>query len=127
VKIVNFNGQTKTLVRSEFYEQASLCRWMTLRKMTYLHVPNELIAMWGRRTLAKQKRSGFAAGAPDLLIFDVPPNKAFRGVAIEMKSKKGKLSPAQEQWLTKLEMNGWTTKCAYSFEEARDYLISLGF
>lgn len=49
------------------------------------------------------KAWGDAAGFPDLLLIHVdPPNIWFR----ELKSTRGKLSPRQERWATKLSAEG---------------------
>jgi hypothetical protein len=95
--------------------------------MSYMHVPNELVSSHSKRESIKQKRLGFATGAPDLLIFDPPPIGRARGVAIEMKSAKGRVSKEQTEWLNKLSSLGWETKVAYGYADAISFLQGLGF
>lgn len=69
----------------------------------------------------KLKAEGVKAGVPDLLIFERAPDGCggmYCGLAIEMKVKPNKPTPAQESWLAALADRGWQTAVAYSSEEA---------
>lgn len=85
------------------------------------------------------KLSGVAAGFPDLLILDPPPNapdgKAHCGTALEMKRAAngprgggaGRLRPEQKDWLEKLAARGWATCVARGAKEAIEMLQTLGY
>lgn len=110
---------------SEDREQRALCDWLDKKQIIYCAVPNG-----GKRNMVEatmMKKSGVKAGVPDLLIFTPPPMIEARGVAIEMKSKTGRLSPAQGEWLERLRVCGWCVTVAYGWDEAREFLTGLGF
>ena len=74
------------------------------------------------------------AGVPDVIIVTPAPNAPWaRGVAIELKkpkgksSAKGRLTPAQRNWLCWLEQSGWSTCVAYGWKEAVEWLERLGY
>ena len=68
------------------------------------------------------------AGVADLIISTPPPKyPEARGIAIEMKSPKGRVTDDQTFWLNMVHNHGWMTCVAYSAEEAIEFLISLGF
>jgi len=89
------------------------------------HVPNG-----GSRHIAeatKLKAMGTRQGVPDLLL-PVPRlgghDKAcerieHNGLALELKSAKGRLRPEQAWWLRQLQDQGWAVAVAWTFSEAR--------
>ena len=65
----------------------------------WTHVPNE-----GKRspvTGARLKRAGLKKGFPDVIIID-------GRIAIELKTKKGRMTPEQTDWQERLTAIGWT-------------------
>ena len=82
----------------------------------WVHVPSE-----GKRTRFEQfvaKMLGLKAGVPDLLIFDEDYFMRYRGLAIELKSAKGKLTENQKEFLKQLENRKWKTAVCYDSETA---------
>lgn len=68
----------------------------------------------------KMKSLGVLAGVPDLFIPE--PNtlfssQSFKGLFIEMKSKKGKESPIQKKFFPELRDRGYGVETCNSFEE----------
>lgn len=116
---------------SELSEQIQLVRWLRRAKVLFCAVPNGGARQ--RREAAALKMSGVEPGVPDLLIFDPPPvpptGEAPVGVALELKStsKSSRVSPAQKQWLKKLEARGWLALVAHGSVEARAQLRQLGY
>lgn len=51
--------------------------------------------------------SGYEKGIPDLIIYE--PRGGFHGLCIEFKSKAGRLSTHQNEWLAHLSMRGYYT------------------
>lgn len=51
--------------------------------------------------------SGYEKGIPDLIIYE--PRGGFHGLFIEFKSKTGRISPHQDQWLQRLSARGYYT------------------
>jgi len=92
------------------------------------HVPNG-----GSRHVAeatKLKEMGTRQGVPDLLL---PVRRLvedesavgmtrYSGLALELKSPKGRLRPTQGWWLRRLQDQGWAVAVAWTFGEAKAIL-----
>ena len=90
-------------------------------KVLIVHVPNEGISgKMGRIYGAIKKQEGVVAGFPDLLIFKQTFTHC--GLALELKSKKGKPSENQKRVLSQLEAEGWVTAICYSTDEALEHI-----
>ncbi len=95
--------------------QEAVVQWLTLKGIPYTHIANE-----GKRTAAhnaKLKRMGVTKGWSDLVLL-LNGEVAF----LELKTKKGRISPEQEHFRQQcLERN---IKHAYarSFKEAIDMI-----
>lgn len=114
-------------IPSEDAEGRMLAKWMQWRGILFTHVPNG-----GERNVrvgARLKRQGTKAGVPDYLIFArVPKLPGARGVAIELKRRKGgRLTKLQAQWLVDLIAEGWIAMQCDGAEAAIAELQALGF
>ena len=106
-------------------------RWLALKlpkTFMALHIPNE-----GRRSWAEGKRMkarGLVAGAPDWLVVGWSPRDAWGAIgfawAIELKSAKGTLSPAQKAFHKRLETCGVPVAICRSLEEIEAALKGWG-
>jgi hypothetical protein len=67
-----------------------------------------------------QKLLGYAAGSPDLILFE--PRGIYHGLMIELKSEKGIVSENQKSFLLKLTERGYKTAVCYSAREAEDII-----
>lgn len=111
----------------ESHAQQIVVQWLRKRGIHFCAIPNG-----GKRgPIAGRilKAEGVVAGAPDILIFDGPPERHHCvGVALEMKAPGGdKPSAHQLEFLSKLERRGWAVVIAYGAHEAFDALTKLGF
>ena len=110
---------TITIIPSEHLEQVRLVSWF---KRTYPNVRIFAIPNGGGRTTgtgAALKAEGVVAGVPDLFV-------PAWGVWVEMKrSKGGRLSPEQKDWVKYLTGAGHTVIIGYGFEDARDKIMAL--
>lgn len=61
------------------------------------------------------KAMGVRAGSPDLIL--IIPRGSFHGLALELKSKDGRLTIEQGQMLAIFESCGWQKVIAWSFDE----------
>lgn len=75
-----------------------------------------------RGQAGKMKAEGVQPGVPDLAL-DVPIG-SYHGARIEMKRRGAKPTAAQVEWADHLQSVGYAYCLAYTFEEARDFLIS---
>lgn len=113
----------KRKVSEEFVEHCKVAKWLDDRHILYTHPPNG-----ERRGLLagmRLKAMGVKRGVPDLLIFKrLPRNVHYgvRGVAIEMKSSKGKISVHQHEFMDRLFDEGWLVKVCFNAEVAIRFL-----
>ncbi len=81
-----------------------------------------------KRVAGQMKAEGVRQGVPDYL-FPVPRGGNI-GLAIELKTEKGRASTEQRWWLAALAEQGWHTALCRGWEEAwcvvRDYLNADG-
>ena len=113
---------------SEEKIQTALVEYLTLKRIVFTSVPNESKRSTGYG--GKLKRMGLQKGFPDLLIFTRTlqvRGAGFVGIAIELKSSRGKVRPEQKEWLDKLVIENWLTKVCWSLDEVIDFLESWGY
>lgn len=80
----------------------------------------------GRRTIweaSRAKKEGLSTGFPDLVCLAPGGKIAF----IEMKTAKGTISPAQQEWIDLLKRYTFPATVVRSADEAIDFLRSVGF
>jgi hypothetical protein len=68
-------------------------------------------------TAINMKRMGYVAGTPDLLVFE--PRARYSGLMIEMKGPKGKVSPAQAEFIEALGKRGYKAVVCFGFQSAQ--------
>lgn len=79
-----------------------------------IHIPNE-----GKRSLqtaATLKAMGMRSGVSDLFI--ALPKGGYHGAWIELKTRKGRISDAQEQFFADMQRAGYYTALCRGFDEA---------
>lgn len=81
-----------------------------------------------KRAAVAMKAEGVNPGVPDYLM---PVQRGgYVGLAIELKTDKGRVSPDQRDWLAHLQEQGWQAVVARGWEEAwgvvRDYMAADG-
>lgn len=118
---------------SESSHQKALFAWAALSVGKYpqlkwlYHVPNG--GLRDARTAANLKAEGVKAGVPDVCL-PVGFNASYFGCYIEMKiaqkrnRKNGGLEDDQVIWITGLRDLGYYVAVCYSWQEARDVLVS---
>jgi uncharacterized Zn finger protein len=69
---------------------------------------------------AKAIRTGYVKGFPDLQITEA--RQGYHGLFIELKTKIGRLTKHQQQWIDDLNERGYLAKCCKGLEEAMDVI-----
>jgi hypothetical protein len=67
---------------------------------------------------AKLKAKGVKRGVPDILIFT--RRGQYNGLAIELKVGKGKATPEQLEWLSRLQKEGWLTMLTNDIDDLQN-------
>jgi hypothetical protein len=129
--------QSTGKVPTERQEQVRLAKHLDSLGLLWCHVPNEGHGGSGKGAKirgAMLRAEGLKSGVPDVLIFDhCEIEKDGRkvscsGCAIELKrSKGGRVSDSQKEWLDSLEKRGWYTAVCKGFDEARELIERLGY
>lgn len=122
----------KELIPSEHAEQSNVISWAESQLNIYpalanlYAVPNASKCSYG---VAKfRKKEGLSSGVPDLVL--AVQNKDYGSLYVEMKKngrqteKNGGLSESQMIWRKNLITYGMQHVVCYSFEEARDTILS---
>ena len=71
-------------------------------------------------TAKKMKEAGYSKGVPDMLIYE--PCGMYAGLAIEVKTEKGRASDEQKAWIRNLNNRGWRAEICKGFEECADVI-----
>jgi len=66
-------------------------------------------------TAMKMKAAGYSKGTPDLLIFE--PRGGYHGLALEVKTEKGRPSDEQKKWIIDLTERGYYAKITKGYNE----------
>ncbi|NTW31591.1 MAG: VRR-NUC domain-containing protein [Bacteroidetes bacterium] len=77
-------------------------------------------------TAVKMKNSGYKKGFPDIFIYEIKCHENYfavdiidyYGLAIELKTESGHLSPEQKDWLEQLNNNGYKAVVCYGYQQA---------
>jgi hypothetical protein len=113
-------AQSKRHTPSEHEEQVALFEWADREEVNHPELA-QLFAVpnGGQRhpaVAAQLKAEGVRAGVPDVLL--LVARGRFHGLAIEMKVKPNKPTPAQEEWIARLRYYGYMAVTCWSANEA---------
>ena len=102
----------------------------TVRRLRRLGVLFLHPANGGKRLISEAvalSQMGVQAGVPDLLILTpLPRRPAARGLAIELKGPRGRVSPEQHRWLACLRSAGWLAEVCSSIDQVNALLAETG-
>lgn len=104
--------------RSEATEQEAVVSWCFYNQISIFAIPNG--GSRNKLEAANLKRQGVKAGVPDLFV--PVARRGFHGLFIEMKYGRNKTTPEQDEWLEKLNREGYLAKVCYGYAEAVELL-----
>jgi hypothetical protein len=114
-------------VPTEHEEQVALFEWASLRLSIYpelemlFAIPNAGAGAQSGQA-GKMKAEGVKAGVPDTFL--AVPRNGYYGCFIEMKRIEGStVEPEQEEWLSKLNAQGYFTAICKGCEQAQKVLM----
>tara|TARA_R100001086_G_scaffold236154_1_gene159467 strand:- start:1824 stop:2216 length:393 start_codon:yes stop_codon:yes gene_type:complete len=115
--IPTFGKHKPHLGREEHFQEAAtgLIKYK-YKELNYFHVPNE----GKRRNGGKYVRQGLTAGVSDIII--LTPNKNYHGLAIELKTKKGRCTDHQKKFLIRCMENGYYACVCYSMDALQEII-----
>lgn len=70
--------------------------------------------------LVNMRKRGYNNGVPDIIVFE--PRGDSHGLCLELKSKTGRIRPAQRVFIADLKGRGYTATVAYSYEDAKEVI-----
>ena len=95
-------------------------RFYKLPRFALAAIPNAQILMGSARNpnavMGYLHTEGFRDGAPDLFLF--APSALYHGLAIEMKTRRGIVSPEQKEWIEYLNASGYQAAICRSADHA---------
>jgi hypothetical protein len=110
---------------TEEQEQAAVIEWRDLMAVQFpaledlIHIPNG--GLRSKSEAVRFKRLGVRPGVSDLFLPE--PVGKYHGLWVEMKRQEGgKLSPAQKDWLDRMNRKGYLAVRANGAEEACDII-----
>lgn len=75
----------------------------------------------------RMKAAGYLKGIPDLIFYE--SRQGYHGLALELKAKRGKISPIQRERIEDFRIRGWRAEIAFGWDQAlailRDYFEEL--
>lgn len=122
----------RTTVKSEHLEQVAFFEWCKLVETQHpelklaFAVPNagkrgrrrDKYGRWYSIEGKRLKEEGMKRGVPDILLPVKSRDGRYIGLAIEMKTPSGQLTPEQLEWIAMLTDAGWLTAVCYNWREA---------
>lgn len=104
-----------SFVPSERVECVEFVTWLQSQGIRHTHVANETRS---RVQAISNKQLGTSKGFPDYIVY-----VSGKVVHIEMKrTKGGKLSPEQKEWLAFLQREGHPAACCNGFDDAKKFV-----
>jgi hypothetical protein len=109
----------RSLAPSEYQVHVAIMDWIRLNQTRLpglklaFHCPNGEVR--NKAAAKRLKRMGVLPGIPDLMI--PVGNGRFRGLALEVKSKTGRLTVAQSEVIAKLRLRDWFVEVVRTPEE----------
>ena len=99
----------------EFDLQCMICKYLDSKGILYCGSMGGQYQKYHSQRI-KMKKSGYKSGFPDLFIYE--PRGKYNGLAIELKTLKGRATEKQKDWIKKLNDRGYLASICKGWDEA---------
>jgi hypothetical protein len=107
----------------EYELQKAVCKYLDLNNILYCgSMGGQYQIHFSQRI--KAKKSGYKKGFPDLFIYEISKidNNIYAGLAIELKTKKGRPTEEQIYWINELNKRGYMASICRGIDEALEVI-----
>ena len=108
---------------TEYELQKGICKYLDLNNVLYCgSMGGQYQVHFSQRI--KAKKSGYKKGFPDLFIYEISriEDTIYAGLTIELKTKKGRPSKEQIEWMNKLNERGYMATICTGIDEALEVI-----
>lgn len=99
----------------EYQLQTSIIKYLNLKYPKLLYCASAGGVRTSMTQAKKMKATGYVKGFPDLFIYE--PREKYHGLAIEIKTIKGRPSKSQIDWKDKLNNKNYKAIITYGFDQ----------
>ena len=110
-------------MNEEYNLQKAVCKYLDLKNVLYCgSMGGQYQKFHSQRN--KAKATGYKSGFPDLFIYEISKieDKIYAGLAIELKTKKGRPTQNQIEWINKLQERGYYACICKGLNEALEII-----
>lgn len=109
---------SRTKVITEYEMQKEFVKWIRVNHPTVL-----FCATVGGKTChlienVKARATGYNKGIPDIIVYE--PRNGYHGLAMELKTRNGVLSPEQKEWIDALNKRKYRACVPRSVDECKE-------
>tara|TARA_B100001094_G_scaffold7119_1_gene6346 strand:- start:1150 stop:1503 length:354 start_codon:yes stop_codon:yes gene_type:complete len=102
----------------EYELQKAVCKYLELQQVLFCGSMGGQYQMHMSQRI-KAKKSGYKKGFPDLFIYEIAKinDVIYHGLAIELKTKTGRPSKEQKEWIRQLQKRGYKASICKGIDE----------
>jgi hypothetical protein len=104
----------------EYQLQKAVIKWINLKYPKLLYCASAGGVRTSFSQAKRMKATGYVRGFPDLFIYE--PKGNFHGLAIEIKTLKGRVSKFQLDWINKLHEKGYLSSVGRGFNQVTEII-----
>ena len=109
--------------QKEYQLQKAVCKYLDLKGVLYCgSLGGQYQVHFSQRI--KAKATGYKKGFPDLFIYEIAKidNTIYAGLAIELKTKTGRPTAEQIEWIKQLQKRGYMASICKGIDEALELI-----
>ena len=109
--------------QKEYQLQKAVCQYLDLRGVLYCaSLGGQYQVHFSQRV--KAKATGYKKGFPDLFIYEIAKidDNVYAGLAIELKTKTGRPTKEQVEWIKQLQKRGYMASICKGIDEALELI-----